>query len=214
VTPEAPHFDVENRKMALLAFITGKQGAGKSWVAKQWARSRGAERIDVDAILIRGGPGIPGIRADQRPTAWDLWENAAPEIRKSRLHAGFEAKYASLENHAGDLVVEGAILCNDWLYDPLVEVLTEWMPAKRVAHHLYPNVSSKRIHANVHERADREPGARGHEKAQFPDEDTVEKFHSGFDRAIRQSRVDWKLFSSSEELLAGLETLWTSSRVE
>jgi hypothetical protein len=198
--------DLWNRTMPLLIVITGKQGAGKSCVAKTWARSTGARRIDVDAILIAGGTDIPE-RGDRRPTDWGLWKALSPEERKARLRSGVEAKYLTLKGYAEDLVVEGAILCNDWLYESLFELLDEWMPTKRDVHNFYLNVSSKRILDNVHERAEKEPSSRGHETNLFPDEDTVEKFHAGFDIEIRESQVGWKWFSSSEALEDALKYL-------
>jgi hypothetical protein len=64
------HSDLRNRTMSLLIFITGKQGSGKSHVAKQWASNQ-AKHIDVDRILIAGGMGIVD-SAGRDPTDWNL----------------------------------------------------------------------------------------------------------------------------------------------
>jgi hypothetical protein len=194
--------------MALLVFITGKQGAGKSCIAKEWVQSRRAKRINVDAILERGALEIPGFSASRdSPTSWGLWEGVCRETRKSCLDSGFAGEYSTLRGYAGDLVVEGAILCNDWFYKSMKEVLLDWMPARRDVHHFYLDVSNRQLLENVRERARSDPKRRKRELQLFPDEEAVAKKHEGFDRQMAASTTPWEPYSSREDLEAALERL-------
>jgi hypothetical protein len=196
----------------LLIFIAGKQGAGKSHVASAWAHSRQAKQIDVDRIQKAGVNGIQDF-AEQGASAWDwkLWRNTCSEMRKSCLHSGFKTEYSALMGYRGDLVVEGAILCNDWFFEPMEKVLCEWMPADRDVHHFYLDVSNETILANVRGRAEKNPHRR-RELEKFPDVNAVADYHRGFDEAIRASSIRWKRHISSESLEAALRELRGSSK--
>jgi hypothetical protein len=80
------------------------------------------------------------------------------------------------------------------------------MPGGRDVRRFWLDVSDKRIFENVHERANSDPHRR-HEVQTFPDEQSVAKFHQGFDTKMARSPIPWERYSSSEELEAVLNTV-------
>ncbi len=190
--------------MTLLILITGKQGSGKSHIAQEWARSNQAKHVDIDRVLVAGGPEIPD-SAGRDFTSWDLWRTASPEVRERCLRVGLTAKYGGLDNYSGNLVVEGAILCNNWFFDSLRAALKVPTSGDSDVYCFYVNASNKTILRRVHARADQYPKRRGHEKLLFPTADAVANAHRGFDQAVGEVPGRWIEIHSVEDLAAELQ---------
>jgi hypothetical protein len=118
-----------------------------------------------------------------------------------------KTKYGELEEYTGDLVVEGAILCNSWFLDSILTALDDLIPADADVYRFYLNVSNETILRNVHRRADENPKHRGHEKQQFRTEMDIAKTHSGFDEAVKAIPGRWIELSSTESLEVALNGL-------
>ena len=175
----------------LLIFITGKQGAGKGYVASECARTGLATHIDVDRIL--GASEIPE-HGGLSLTNWDRWNNASQAGRKECIERGLNAVYGDLKHSPTHLIIEGAILCNEWFTEPLESVLRESFDVNFVVSNYYINVSNADILRNIRVRAEADPVNRGHEQFQFPDEHAIAGFHVGFDQTIKGSRRKWEHF--------------------
>lgn len=192
--------------MPLLIFITGKQGSGKSHVARAWAKAHDAAHLDIDRVLVAGGMKIPGSDGRDR-TDWDLWHNISNELRESCIRSGLKEAYGDLVANSRDLVVEGAILCNPWFFDPMLAVLNEQLSKESKVHRCYLNVSNEIILRNVHKRADDNPKHRRHEREQFRTELDIAQTHLGFDVAVKSIPDRWIEFDSSDALELALNSV-------
>ncbi|MFO0802845.1 MAG: AAA family ATPase [Gemmataceae bacterium] len=182
-----------------VVFVTGKQGSGKSFVAKTLAGEGLAACIDVDSILV-GGAKKWLDAADRDPTEWALWEEKAKRSDlRPVLRDTIHDRYGSLAASGNDLVAEGAILCNDWFLEPFVEVLFEALKLKDAEQYfIYVNPSDAVLFANILHRAKRIPSRR-HELKIFTSVRATGDRHAGFVRSISTER--WTSLETKEEAL-------------
>lgn len=189
--------------MPLLVLITGKQGAGKSFLAQQWAKDHQARHIDVDPVLVAGGRKLPG--STHKETDWDLWRTTCKRTRVDVLILGLNETYSDLNGYNGNLVIEGAILCNDWFLKDFQEALKVLNLGATDERYFYLNASNETILRNVHSRADKDPEHRGPERGLFPTVDEVASKHLGFDEAVGEIPGRWVEIRGYDDLLSELQ---------
>lgn len=188
---------LQSKLKRMLILITGKQGAGKGHVARECTQTGIASHIEVDSIL--NASKIPK-HGDLSRTNWDRWRNASPTTREKCITRGFNKSLGRLSRKTPHLIVEGAILCNEWFTEPLLSVLQRFFDDDFEIHHYYLNPTNSDILQNVHERANTDMNRR-HELTQFPNENAIADFHSGFDHTIRDSHQEWECFKHANELI-------------
>lgn len=149
---------------------------------------------------------IPGSEG-RNHTDWDLWHNISIDLRESCIRSGLKEVYGDLVTNSRDLVVEGAILCNPWFFDPMLAVLNEQLSKESKVHRFCLNLSNAIILRNVHKRADDNPKQCRHEKEQFRTELDIAQTHLGFDVAVKSIPDRWIEFDSSDALEFALNSV-------
>jgi hypothetical protein len=191
----------------LLIVITGKQGCGKTCAARLWEKV--AKHIDIDTILTATGHKISNPYR-LGPTEWELWWSLTTAGRTELLRSGLEYKYGELRTHTGNLIVEGAILCNSWFDDALMSALRlilPWDVPESAIRRYFLDVPNSVLLNNILARG--RPDELGREE--FRTEENLANHHKGFDRAVGETPERWTIVHTSEELSFRLQTDVASS---
>ena len=127
--------------MSLIMIATGKQGAGKSCLSRdltaildkmratvpiEEAAGLTIEILEIDQILETCGREIDNLNT-LHPTDCDLCRSLSrrPYERRTLLKVTLRSKSARPNGLTGHVVVKGAILCNQWFYEAIEEIVRD-----------------------------------------------------------------------------------------
>jgi hypothetical protein len=177
--------------MALIIFITGKSGAGKSRVIRKVK----IDAISVDKILERTGGSIPS--PSRLPvTHWNLWRTVPKPQMAELLFEGL-CSTSNLRRFKGPLIAEGSILCNPWFFEPFLLALADFLEADVSTESIrryFLNPDDPRILSNLNKR-----GRKSDRK--FRTTADVAHEHRNFVPAFDGTRDQWHEVRTIETLI-------------
>ena len=180
--------------------ITGVVGAGKTTVAEKFATSAYIVRIDdVQFDAVRRA--FPFVKKNDIFN-WEVWPRDKTTMHLDKVLAiSLRETHPDILEHRGSVIIEGCIVCQDWLMDPLLEDIKticefpeDTMPKR---FELIP--SPERVHQHIVSRN------RPHELVAFADMETI-KFQIHWAKK-RTRKKGWTRFDTPEKLEQELKKL-------
>jgi hypothetical protein len=179
--------------MLAIILLTGKQGSGKSYVAREVLPHQQIVAVDE---LVKGSPDF------------DFWGCMEPEERLRRLIGSLRSRYADLSTYRLPIVIEGAILCVPEFTHSMLEAIAihlgrEMQPVE--VKRFYLNPSNEVICSQVHRRIKDEPWRRK-ELSYLATPDAVATCHRHFDELMtRPENVRWIHEADSFEMVTRIK---------
>ena len=196
--------------MPKLVFIAGMLGVGKSTVARQFESDAfcvHADHIQKNAVK-RAFPFLK----NGKEFHWKAWPQDTDTMHLDLLlRLAINSVAPGIQDYTGNLIIEGAILSNDWFRVPLRAALCEFGHTFKDSDvrlfHLKPSV--QQIFDNIHRRAC-EHEYRQPETSMLPTVEKVKGHLVGYCGSFTQNL--WTVFESSESLESKMRNLLISDQ--
>lgn len=176
-------------------------GVGKSTLAKRFVDH--AYYIHGDAVHVDAARrAFPFIKKSQE-YSWRAW----PQDVQGTMHVTDLLKLSLEKTHldlsrihsAGNVIVDGAIFCNDWFRTPFIEALGEigYPFEEAQTHFICLCPPSDKHYQQILMRAEREPN-RADEKLKYTCIEDIERGQVGFETILNRSLKPWQVLDSTE----------------
>lgn len=187
--------------MAKLIFLTGMMGVGKSTLAKRFIDY--AYYIHGDAVHVDAARrAFPFIKESQE-YSWRAW----PQDVQGTMHVTDLLKLSLGKTHLdlrrihsmSNVIVDGAIFCNDWFRTPFIEALRDigYAFEEHQTHFICLRPPSDKHYKQILARAECEP-YRANEKLKYTCIEDVERGQAGFETILNRSLKPWQILDSTE----------------
>ena len=176
-------------------------GVGKTTLAKRFIDH--AYYIHGDALHVDAARrAFPFIKESQE-YSWRAW----PQDVQGTMHVTDLLKLSLKRTHVdlsrihtvGNVIVDGAIFCNDWFRAPFVEALGEigYTFEEPQTHFIFLCPPPEKHYHQILRRADCEPN-RAKEKLKYTCIEDIERGQVGFETILKRSQKRWKILDSTE----------------
>ena len=176
-------------------------GVGKTTLAKRFidhAYYIHGDAVHVDAARLA----FPFIKESQE-YSWRAW----PQDVQGTMHVTALLKLSLERTHldlsrihpVGNVIVDGAIFCNDWFRAPFVEALGEIGHTfeETQTHFLFLCPPADKHYHQILKRANFEPN-RANERLKYTSIEDVERGQVGFETILNKSQSSWQKLISTE----------------
>jgi ribose 1,5-bisphosphokinase PhnN len=191
--------------MSRLIFVSGASGGGKTHAVSALPETvfrMHADRLQYDAVR----RAFPFVRAG-REYDWFVWPRDLSTVDLVRLlDVCLAGLYPGLIAHRGAVVIEGAILVNEWFRAALQHVLIRFGHRFEAAdvHCLFLDLPAPVLFDRIHARA-REHANRQAELARYPNVASVERLRHLHISELAPGR--WELLRDNGALSSRLDEL-------